>query len=195
MMNRDTFFETLNEHYNHGARREIEKTFENHIDQNDLEEACKDIAEFIYLKYTTFNADSMAGFMEIAIKHKPEIAQLRFPENYLFRLAVIKGSKDLYDCFMEEAVEPYLASKNEEESCDYYTELYSVAFNLNEHFFPQYVPCIKGMDFNGAFGHDDNAPGISQIHTSDYELMNDVVEKYNTIIGRRDIIADLEERY
>lgn len=194
-MNKNTFFETLEDHFNHGARSKVIETVQQYIDETDLEEACKDIAEFIFSKYTTFNADAMAGFMEIAIKHKPEIAQLRFPENYLFRLAVIKGSKDLYDCFIEEAVEPHLESKNEEESADYYTELLSVAHNLNDHFFPKYVPCVKGMDFNGAFGHNDAAPGISHIHTSDFEIMNDVVEKYNTIIGRRDIIADLEERF
>ena len=194
-MTKTTFFETLINHYNDGGRSKIVETVQQYIDNTDLEEACKDIAEFIYLKYTTFNADTMAGFMEIAIKHKPEIAQLRFPENYLFRAAIIKGSKDLYDCFIEEAVEPYLASKNEEETADYYTELYSVAYNLNEHFFPQYVPCVKGMDFNGAFGHNSTGPGIAQIHISDFEVMNHVLEKYNTIIGRRDIIADLEERY
>jgi hypothetical protein len=193
-MNKDTFFETLIKHYNNGARLQIKKTIENYIEQSNLEEACKDIAEFIYIQYTSINADAMAGILEMAIKHKPEIAQVRFPENYLFRLTVIKGSKDIYDCFMEEAIEPFLESKNEEESAEYYTELLVVAINLNDYFFPQYVPCIKGMDFNGAFSHNDIAQGISQIHTSDYELMNDVVEKYNTIIGRRDILADLEER-
>jgi hypothetical protein len=194
-MYKNTFFETLIDHFNHGARTKIKDTVENYIDQNDLEEASKDITEFILSKYRSFNADSMAGLMKIAISYNPQIALLRFPENYLFRLAVIKGSMDLYECFIEEAVAPYLASKSQDEAGDYYTELYSVAINLNDMFFPQYAPCIKGLDFNGAFGHNDTALGISQIHTSDYELMNDAVEKYNTIIGRRDIIADLEDRF
>lgn len=194
MMNRDIFFETLNEHYNHGARREIQKTFENHIDQSDIEVACEDIAEYIYSRYSSFNADAMAGLMEMAIKHNPQIALVNFPDNYLFHLTLLTGSVDLYECFIEEAIEPHLQSKNEDEAADYYSELYIVASKVNDKFFPEYKRCIKGLDFNGAFSRDDIRPGIAQINTSDYEIMNEVVEKYNTIIGRRDIIADLEER-
>jgi len=136
----------------------------------------------------------MAGLMQMILQDNPNLAQLKFPENYFFRLAVLKGSMDLYECFIEEAVEPFLKGKDEDEQAEYYLELFLVASNLNDHFFPQYVPCVKGMDFNGAFGVDENNPAVSLIHTEDYEILDDVVEKYNTIIGRRDILKNLEER-
>jgi hypothetical protein len=32
------------------------------------------------------------------------------------------------------------------------------------------------------------------IHQEDYEIIDDIIEKYNTIIGRRDILNDLNKR-
>lgn len=193
-MNKEELFEKLEDCYNYGDQQGILKNIQEYQKVVTEEEACKDLSEYIYYKFTTYKADAMAGLMQMIIQDNPNLAQLKFPENYFFRLAVLKGSMDLYECFIEEAVEPFLKGKDEDEQADYYLELFMVATKLNDFFFPQYTACVKGMDFNGAFGVYENDTAVSLIHTEDYEILNDVVEKYNTIVGRRDILKNLEER-
>jgi hypothetical protein len=133
----------------------------------------------------------MAGLLQAIINKKPEVALVNFPENALFKLSCITGSLDLYDCFMEVGIEPFLKSKDEDFIFDYATELSLVAHEINDNFFPQYVKCIKGIDFNGAFKTDTNNKHLS-INLDDYETLEDVMEKYNTIIGRRDILEKID---
>ena len=193
-MNKEKLFKELNECYSGGDLSGIRQNIKRYQKDNADDVVSRDFSEYIYLQFTTFRADSMAGIMQMMIESNSNLALLKFPENYFFRMVVIKGSMDLYECFIEEAVEPFLKDKDEEERGDYYAELYGVASNLSDHFFPQYVPCVKGMDFNGIFGKYENNAAISLINTVDYETLDDVVEKYNTIIGRRDIVKNLEER-
>lgn len=193
-MNKEELFKKLNECINYSDNQGILKNLKDYQKGVSEEEASRDFAEYIYLNYTTFNADAMAGLMQMMIQTNSNLALLKFPENFLFRVVVIKGSLDLYECFIEEAIEPFIKEKGDDEQSDYYIELHSVASNLSDHFFSQYVPCVKGLDFNGIFSIYDNNPNISLINTEDYEILDDVVERYNTIIGRRDILIDLENR-
>ena len=160
----------------------------------DSENACKELSMKLFNRYTTFKADSTAKLMEVIIRTSPDLAMLKFPENFLFRIAILKGSTELYECYIEEAIEPFLEGKTEDEVFDCYADLYSTADKLNSAFFPKYVKCIKGMDFNGAFANDENNQNICLINREDYEMMDEVVEKYNAILGKRDILKDLEER-
>ena len=193
-MTKEDLFQKLDDCYDYGDKKGMLDNIQNYQKNVSEELASRYLAEYIYLKFTTYKADAMAGIIQMIIRDNPNLALLKFPENYFFRLAVIKGSMDLYECFIEEAVEPFLKGKDEEAKGDYYVELYTVASKLNDHFFPQYVPCIKGMDFNGIFGVYEKNSAVSLIHTEDFEILDDVVEKYNTILGRRDIILNLEER-
>ena len=193
-MNKEELFEELNGSYNYGDKERFIENAKKYEEFSTEEEASRDLAEFIFLKFTTYKADAMAGLMQMIIRENSNLALLKFPENYFYRLAVIKGSVDLYECYIEEAIVPYLKDKDDDAVNDCYTELVCVAEKLNDHFFPHYTPCVKGMDFNGVFGKHENDSDISLIRHEDYEIMNDVVEKYNTIIGRRNIIKDLYER-
>ncbi|WP_339918438.1 hypothetical protein [Yeosuana marina] len=193
-MNKEELFEELDECFRYGDNKGILKSLKDYQKDVSDEEASRDFSEYIYSNYTTYKADAMAGLMQMMIQTNPKLALLKYPENFFFRLAVLKGSMALYECFIEDAIEPFLKEKDEEEELDYYAELYTVALKLNDHFFPQYVPCVKGKDFNGVFGIYENNPAKSLINTLDYETLNDVVEKYNTILGRRDILNNLEER-
>jgi hypothetical protein len=193
-MSKEELFEKLNDCYDYGDKQGMVVNIVKYQQNVSVEEASRDLAEYIYLKFTTYKADAMAGLMQMMLEVNPNFALLKFPENYFFRLAVIRGSMDLFDCFIEEAIEPFLKGKDEDEKSDYYVELYTVASNLNDHFFPHYVPCVKGMDYNGIFGVYENNASVSLINTEDYEILDEVVEKYNTIIGRRDIVKSLEEK-
>lgn len=158
------------------------------------EEASKELSMLLYKRYTTFKEESTARLMEVIIRTRPQLALLKFPENFFFRVAVLRGSMELYQCYIEEAILPYLEDKNEDEIFNCYSDLYGVADQLNEVFFPKFVKCIKGMDFNGAFAvHEDNE-NVVLVNREDYEIMDEVVEKFNTIIGRRDIVKDLNDR-
>ena len=172
-----------------GFKEQVDKLFTKYTQK----EVSEFIGEFIYKRYTTYKADSMARLLEIVIAKDPNIININHPDNPFFKLSVIKGSLELYNCFMEVGLQPFLKDKDEDFAFDYLTELELVARELNDTFFPQYVKCIKGMDFNGAIRQDAYSNQLS-INIEDYEILDDVVEKYNTIIGRRDIIADLEER-
>jgi hypothetical protein len=193
-MKKEELFENLDECYSYADKKGLLENIQEYQKDISEEDASRDFAEYIYLKYTTYKADALAGLLQMMIRDNPNLALLKSPENFLYRLVIIKGSVDLYECFIEEAVEPFLKGKDEDDQLDYYMDLYTTAIQLNDHFFPTYVKCVKGMDFNGIFSTYEENPAVSLIHTEDFETMDDVVEKYNTIIGRRDIIADLEKR-
>jgi hypothetical protein len=158
------------------------------------EDACEELSKFLSKRYTTFKADSTAKMMEIIIRTRPILAMLKFPGNYLFRVAVLHGSMDLYECYIEEAIEPFLKGKTEDETFECYLDLSSLTEKLNEALFPQYVRCVKGMDFNSAFARYEKNDNVLLINQEDYEILEDVVEKYNTIVGRKNILIDLEKR-
>jgi len=158
------------------------------------EDAVKELTARLHNNYSTYNAAGSAKLMEVIIRKQPKLAMLKFPENYLFRLAVSCGSMDLYECYIEEAIEPFLKGKSDDEIIDSYMELFMVAEKLTESFFPKYVRCVKGLDFNGAFAQSEENPNAVLINQEDYLMMDDVVEKFNAILGRRDILKDLNKR-
>ena len=160
----------------------------------DKEGACKELSAILFRRYTTYNADSTAKWMEIILKIDSELGILKFPENYFFRLAIIKGSPELYQCYIEEVIEPYLRNKDEEFVFDSYSDLYALADKLTDTLFPKYERSVKGSDFNGAFAMHELIPNSVIINNDDYEYMDSVIERYNTIVGRRDIVKHLMER-
>lgn len=160
----------------------------------DEEDASKELSLILFKSYTSYKAEGTAQLMETIIRVNPQLALLKFPENYLFRTAVLKGSIELYECYLEEAIEPILTDKTEDEVFECYSDLYATADMINEAFFPKYVKCIKGLDFNGAFHQEGANNNLMLINKEDFDVMNDAIEKYNTIIGRRDILADLTKR-
>lgn len=157
----------------------------------DDEDAMRHLSVMLSSQYNTFKADSTAKLMEIIIRDRPNLSMFNFPVNDFFQIAVLCGSPDLYDCYIEEAIEPFLKGKPEEEVVSCYLDLYGFAYQFTEDYFLKYRRCIKGMDYNGAFGRYEKNDNVALINQEDYEILNDVVEYYNAIVGRRDILADL----
>lgn len=146
------------------------------------EEACYDLATRLFARYNTYKSDSTAKLMEVIIRQKPRLAMLKFPENDMFRVAILRGSLDLFECYIEEAIEPFLKGKSQSKTEDCYMELLNVAEQITDDFFPKYVRCVKGMDFNGAYARSEENQNAVIINHEDFEVMDDVVEKYNTIL-------------
>ena len=171
------------------------KGFENQVKKylktTDESTASQGLATFILTEYRSERADTMAKLMEIILRCNPDLALINYPENHFFRIIMISGSTDLFDCYTEEVIEPHLENASEEEYKAYYTKLLHLGAKLNTIFTEQYQPQLKGIHFNGSFATDDNDSGISLINQEDYNVMIDIVDKYNTIIGRKEVIKAL----
>lgn len=193
-MNTEQIIQEIEKHLGTANMKGATETIFRHFEGLSDFEKSNQIVNVLYKQYTNFRSGMIAVLMEGIIRKAPNLAQVNFPENFLFKLCVITGSKDLYECFIEEAVEPYLENKSEDEKWDYYTELSIVAQKLNDHFFSQYDPYKKGMHYNSALPlHESNRNELA-IHREDYDVMEEIIENYNRIIGRRDIINALEEK-
>ena len=157
------------------------------------EASSQDLAMFLVKEYTASRADTIAMLMEIIIRQNPNIALINHPENHFFRIAMITGSLELFECLTDESIEPHLENTSDEEYKAYYTPLLHLSAKLNTLFSEQYQPIIKGIDFNGGFPNQSDDRLLS-IHKSDFETMDDVVNIYNTMIGRRNIIKALMDK-
>lgn len=169
----------------------FETQVKKYLKTTDDSTASQDLATFIVTEYTSARADTMAKLMEIIIQCNPNLALINYPENHFFRIIMISGSLDLFECYSEEAIEPHLENSSEKEYKAYYNKLLQLGAKMNTLFSDQYEPQIKGIHFNGSFATDDYNPNVALINQEDYELMNDVVNKFNTIVGRRDVIKAL----
>lgn len=186
--------EILDEMYNcleYANLQGFEEQVNVYLEITDESTASQGLATFIVTEYTASNADTMAMLMEIIIRCNPNLALINYPQNHFFRIIMISGSMDLYECFLKEAVEPHLAKFSEKEYKAYYNKLLKLGAKMNTVFSDQYEPQIIGIHFNGPFATDDYNPNVALINQEDYEFMNDIVNKFNTIVGRRDVIKAL----
>ena len=143
------------------------------------------LAKVIYDNLSTYNADYLAKLLEIAIQKRMSWAQIGTKDNPLFKACIVLGSKDLYDCYIEET-SPL--------DNDWYATLYNEAILLDEQIMNVLHPVKKGIHYNGCLKTDDNSSSMVQIHRKDYNFIEDVVLKYNGIIERKQIIKDLLDR-
>lgn len=176
--------------------KKLKTLVESFLQTTEEEEASRALAFRLYRIYTSLRADAIAKLMEIILRTKRRLGMTEFPENPFFQICVLAGSKDLYDCYVEEIIDPFLASNKEEDIAnDVWISLVSVGNKIHEDVFKNYTPIIRGLHFSGPFGSVDGSPGATNIHREDFEIMNGVVEKYNAILGRRDILKDLNKRF
>ena len=174
--------------------RGFEINLEELLKESNIENASLILSEILIRRYTSYNADSTSKFMEIIIRKEPELALINFPNNYLFRAAIIKGSWELYECYIEEAIYPLLVNKSEHENFKCYMSLYNEVEKDIEITFPKLKKQIKGRDFNGVFSTYEKDQNISLIHHTDFLIMNNAIENYNSILGRNEIFKDLEKK-
>ena len=83
-------------------------------------EASQELATLFIKNYTLYKADALAAILEIMIRGHKRLALVNGALNPLFRLAIFKGSVDLYECYMEVAIYPFLEDKCEEDKNEYY---------------------------------------------------------------------------
>jgi len=171
----------------------FEKYVNKFIDEYDESEVSQELAIFLAKEYTASRADTIALLMELIIRQNPNLALINYPENHFFRVVIITGSIELFECYTEEAIEPHLENASDEDYKAYYTKLLHLAAKLNTLYSDQYEPIIKGINFNGGFPNESDDSLLS-IHKSDFETMNDTVNLYNIMVGRRNVIKALMDK-
>jgi predicted phosphohydrolase len=173
---------------------DFEKQFKILLTEVAEDKAAEILSEIISKQYTRMNADYLAIFLEIALKQDFNIAIESHPTNQIFALVIIKGSIDLWDCYKEVGIEPHLTNLTAADQQIFYKELLKIAANLNESIIGDYNELVKGRHYNGAFGEDQTYENAVLINIEDYRRMEEVVEAFNSIIGRRNILKDLMKK-
>lgn len=158
------------------------------------EDACKQLAQILGNNYSQFKSDYLAKILEIIIRKRSNLASVNHPFNILFQMTISTGSFEMYECYIEEYSVPYLSKIPLEEHELHYMELLNTAQELSEKLFKENKKCIKGMHYNGVSSRYENNENFMLINEQDYTIMEDVLERYNTIVGRGLIIEDLNKR-
>jgi hypothetical protein len=143
--------------------------------------------------YTRKRSDAFAMFLQVILRTRLSLGLLEKQNNVYFRMCLFTGSFDMYECFIEEFVEPYF-EKDLDEKMEYIIDLYTVAEQTIEVLLNNYTDCIKGVHFNGPFSKVEGNDELVIMYEEDYLAMNQIVENFNRIVGRRDILTDLEAR-
>jgi hypothetical protein len=185
--------EALNECLDYGDKTCFSEKIDLLLNQVNEERATELLATYLYNRYTSYKADSIAGLMEIIIRKNLNVGLVNFPDNNLYRVAVLHGSVNLFDCYLEEFCQPFLKKNESIDAVEFYIALVSVVNFYKEKEEEILLPLVKGMDFNGAFGELDEYPNAVLINKEDYEVMNTIVEKYNAIVGRMKILKKLNQ--
>ena len=172
--------------------------FSSYIDElllvTDVTNASLLLSAFLLNRHTTSNSKDTAKLLEIILNSNDELAMINFPDNCFFQTAVLKGSVELYECYMEEAIESYLYDKTEDEAYTCYMNLNTIAERYNDLIFDRIPKYIKGKDFKSAVSKYEKDPNLVLIDENAVAIMEKVIENYNGILGRRDILKDLEAR-
>ena len=172
--------------------------FEKQVDQllaiTNEASASQLLSAFLMNQYTTATANSCVQFLEIILNKNPELALVNLPDNSFFQVAIVRGSFELYQCYRDEALESYLYDKTSDEAYQCYLSLNTVADRYNTMIFERLSQYIKGKDYKGAVASNDKDPSLSLIKNNDLDFMERIIEYYNGILGRRDILKDIETR-
>lgn len=188
-MNKEELIASLEECLNRGDISSFKENIKKYLETVNEEYASVVLAFFIANNYTSFNADSMAKLLELIININPNLALINYPENALFKACLIKGSNELFECYLEEALENHL-SNSEEDEIEYYKGLLKTAAQFNRLLLDKSEPILKGLHYNSGVPHESYSDTMS-IPREDLEVMLNTIENYNAILGRKDIIEVL----
>jgi hypothetical protein len=106
-MTKEEIYSEMDDCLKDGSLSCFEEQVDRVLKHFDTREASTILAFYISKNFTTYKADGMAGLLQTMIRKDPALAQINHPDNPMFNLTIICGSVDLYECYMEEAVEPF----------------------------------------------------------------------------------------
>ena len=151
------------------------------LKEEPAQNVCICLGQALLIGYTSFKADCRAKFLEIALRHTPELGKFGGVKNPLFRVSFVIGSMDLYECFIEEV--PGLDD-------EFFSEAYADFLGMQEQLMDRYKVVLKGREYNSGV----NSGNRRMIDLDDFAVINRTMEDYNAIINRHQIIKDIEKR-
>ena len=107
--------------YHKCQKRVVQKQVKAYLKTTDEANTSQDLSMFIVREYRAAKADILAELMEMIIKYNPNLALIYYPENHFFKICIVSGSVALFQCYMEQAIEPHLENLSKEEYKEYYT--------------------------------------------------------------------------
>lgn len=194
-MTQEEFFENITKCLDYGNIQGVESNLRILNEEYSPEDAGQLLSFYILKKYTLFRADMLSVVLEKAIRVNRELALVMFPDNFIFRLTMAAGSVELYECFIEEAIEPELIEQgyNKEQEQNYYLKLCETAAAYNSQYATQYHEFRKGVHYNSAMSDPDRL-GYVHLSEEDYSEIENIIAVYNKLVGRRKILGDLLKR-
>lgn len=152
------------------------------------------IADLFTDRFDNGKHDDLEWLLKEILNVKRELAAVDLPENPIFIAAVRHGVYEVYRGYVENCIEIIFKGKPKEKKSDCYFDLSTTAQEITDEIFPRFEQYFKGMHYNSVFGNDPENPRILWITPEDVSIYEKIVKYYNSIIGRRDIIEDLNSR-
>lgn len=185
-------FNELHERMEYGDREKLEDLIDIIYNKFGASITADILSTFILKYFTHAQADKFVKLMNLCIDKYRDTAFINYPINDFFRLSVFKGSVPLYENYMKriKGIEQSL------EDGKYYLsamkKLKFVAEKITEESFANYKTAISDKEFFGAeFSGSQNEIILD---FGEGSKMYALSEHFNSIISRRDILADLENR-
>ncbi len=164
------------------------------IKDKESKEAATLIAELFMQRFDNGKPDDLEWLLKEILSIKPELATAEIPYNPIFVATIIHGVFDVYRAYIEHGIHAYLEDKDTDDEIDCYNDLSITAQQLSDDLFLEYNQYFKGMHYNTAFKRLEEHPHIYLIAGEDVVAYENIVKQFNSIIGRRDIIDDLNRR-
>lgn len=194
-MKKENVLKELEENIDQYYKKGIEQNIKDLLSISSDEDVSASVAQLLLKNYTRMRSGFYAQVLQDILGIKIDLGLVRFPDNYFFSASILRGSYDMYECYMQEVIERLLEGEPSNKWEQFLIELQNVAQQYNEKIFDNYKPLIKGANYNGAFDDHETIPGAVIIHGEDYLALEGAAEKYNAIIGCRDILKDLAKRF
>jgi hypothetical protein len=106
-MTTETLLLEINEQVLNGELGGLEENTRLLVKQTSELEANQKLAEVLYRNYSQYKSSYLAKVLETIIRINPRLALVDHPNNFLFKAAIITGSVEMYECYIEEAVQPF----------------------------------------------------------------------------------------
>ncbi len=164
------------------------------IKDKEPKEAASLIAELFMQRFDNLKPDDLEWLLKEILSVKPELATVEIPYNPIFMTTIIHGVFDVYRGYIEHGVQAYLKDKGNDDKIDCYNDLSITAQQISDDLFPRYNQYFRGMHYNTSFLKLEDKPHIHLINEEDVGFYENIVSQYNAIIGRREIIDDLNRR-
>jgi hypothetical protein len=167
------------------------RTFKKLMESEKNEEEVVDIiCWLLHENYTFYKEESFAVFLEKILEVNPGLGMLKFPENKFYHLSIMNGSTELFDCYSDLIIKPYIARNDTPELEGKILVMAGAAKDMLADKLGKLGPLKLGREFNSGIAVDNDETKMV-IDKYDYDQLIKKVNEMNVIWGLRKIIISL----